>query len=115
MSAKTILLALLTVALNGGAQLFLRGAALRGATPSQPTTLLQSPLFFSALIAYAASVLTWLLVLKAVPLSSAMPFNALIYVLVPIASVAFFGDQISARSAFGMVLVVAGVLVVAKK
>jgi len=37
-SRASVALALLTVVLNGGAQIMLRGAALRGASPTEPST-----------------------------------------------------------------------------
>jgi drug/metabolite transporter (DMT)-like permease len=113
LSAASVGLALGTVALNSGAQLLLRGAALRGATPAEPLTLLRSPLFMVALAAYGLSVLTWLAVLRKVPLGVAMPFMALAYVAVPIAAWAVFGDPISWRTVGGTALVIAGVLLVA--
>jgi drug/metabolite transporter (DMT)-like permease len=112
-SAASVGLALGTVALNSAAQLLLRGAALRGATPSEPITLLRSPLFVVALAAYGLSVLTWLGVLRRVPLGVAMPFVALTYVAVPVAAWAVFDDPISWRMAGGAALIIAGVVVVA--
>lgn len=114
-STESIFFALLTVALNSSAQLMLRGAALRGANPSMPLTLIKSPLFLAALVVYALSVLTWLSVLKRVPLPVAMPFVALMYIAVPIGARLVFGDALTWRMAAGTALVVAGVLVVASK
>jgi drug/metabolite transporter (DMT)-like permease len=112
LSPASIALALATVALNSAAQLMLRGAALRGATPAVPRTLVESPLFLGALVAYGLSVLTWLAVLKKVPLPSAIPFVALMYVLVPLSARLLFGDAFTWRMAGGSALVIAGVLVV---
>lgn len=115
LSPQSIALALLTVALNSSAQLLLRGAALRGASPSAPITLLKSPLFMGALCAYGLSVLTWLAVLKKVPLPVAIPFVALMYIAVPIAAKVIFGDPFTWRMAGGTALIVAGVIVVAAR
>lgn len=109
-----VLLALLTVALNSTAQLLLRAAALAGATPSSPTTLVKSPLFMGALFIYGASVLTWVAVLKRVPLPTAIPFVALMYVLVPLAANRVFGDPLSIRMMGGMLLVIVGLVVVVR-
>jgi len=49
-------------------------------------TLVASPMFIGGVAAYAVSVLTWLAVLKRVPLSIATPFIALVYVIVPVAA-----------------------------
>jgi drug/metabolite transporter (DMT)-like permease len=105
-------LAILTAVLNSAAQLLLRGAALRGARPEEPATLLRSPLFFAALVCYAASVLTWLAVLKKVPLPIAMPFVALAYVAAPLGGRLAYGDPLGPRAVVGMLLVMAGIVVV---
>ncbi len=114
MNSSAVLFALITVVLNGGAQLLLRQAALTGAIPTLPLTLLRNPFFMGGLVTYAASVLTWLLVLRRVPLSVAAPFVALVYVLVPLASRAVFDDRITTRMWAGMLLVALGVTLVAK-
>ncbi|HVW24687.1 MAG TPA: EamA family transporter [Polyangiaceae bacterium] len=114
MSSSALIFALVTVVLNGGAQLLLRKAALTGAVPSAPLSLLKNAFFMCGLVAYAASVLSWLLVLRKVPLSIAAPFIALVYVIVPLASRALFDDRITTRMWTGMVLVALGVTLVAK-
>jgi drug/metabolite transporter (DMT)-like permease len=113
LSAASVALAVLTVALNSAAQLLLRGAALGGATPADPASLLRSRLFVAALAAYALSVLTWLSVLRKVPLGVAMPFVALSYVAVPVAARFAFGDPLTWRTGAGAALIIGGVLVVA--
>jgi drug/metabolite transporter (DMT)-like permease len=111
---RDVTLALLTVALNSAAQLMLRAAALRGAEVANPITLLKSPLFLAALAAYGASVLTWVTVLKRVPLPTAIPFVALMYVVVPLAAWKVFDDPVSARMLGGMALVIAGIVIVVR-
>jgi undecaprenyl phosphate-alpha-L-ara4N flippase subunit ArnE len=108
------LFALVTVVLNGGAQLLLRRAALTGAIPTVPLTLLKNPWFMAGLVAYAGSVLSWLLVLRRVPLTVAAPFVALVYVLVPLASRLFFDERITSKMVVGMLLVALGVTLVAQ-
>ena len=105
---------MLTLGLNGAAQLLLRAAALRGADPARPLTLVASPLFLGGVAAYALSVLTWLAVLKRVPLSVATPFIALVYVIVPVAARVLFGDVLTWRMLVGMALVAGGVVLVAQ-
>jgi len=113
-NALSALFAVITVFLNGSAQLFLRKAALSGADPTSPLSLAKNAWFLSGLVAYALSVLTWLFVLRRVPLAVAAPFVALVYVLVPVASRYFFDDQVSSRMWVGMLLVVCGVTLVAQ-
>lgn len=106
--------ALATVALNGTAQLLLRKAALTGADPASPLSLLKSPWLLTGIGLYAISVLTWLSVLKRTTLAVAAPFVALVYVLVPLLSRQVFGDTITSRMWIGMALVVLGVTLVAR-
>jgi drug/metabolite transporter (DMT)-like permease len=113
-NSSALVFAFVTVVLNGTAQLLLRKAALTGAIPTVPLTLLKNPFFMTGLFAYAGSVLTWLLVLRRVPLSIAAPFVALVYVLVPLASRSVFDDRITTRMWMGMLLVALGVTLVAK-
>lgn len=114
MSPLATLFALVTVVLNGGAQLLLRKAALSGAIPTSPASLLKNPWFLAGIAAYGFSVLSWLFVLKRVPLAIAAPFVALVYVLVPLASRFIFQDTIHPRMWVGMLLVAAGVTLVAR-
>ena len=106
--------AIVTVVLNGSAQLLLRKAALTGANPASPVSMLRNAWFMVGLSAYALSVLTWLFVLRRVPLAVAAPFIALVYVLVPLASRVVFDDQVSSKMWVGMLLVVCGVTLVAQ-
>ncbi len=113
-AARDVALALVTVVLNSSAQLLLRGAALKGASPENPASLVKSPLFLVALVVYGASVLTWVTVLKRVPLPTAIPFVALMYVIVPVAAWRVFGDALNLRMLGGMALVIAGIVIVAR-
>jgi len=113
-SPASIVFALVTVLLNGSAQLLLRKAALTGANPANPFSLMRNGWFMVGLGAYAVSVLTWLFVLKRVPLAVAAPFVALVYVLVPLASRLVFDDHVNSRMWIGMLLVVFGVTLVAQ-
>lgn len=114
MNTASALFAVVTVVLNAAAQLLLRQAAMTGAAPTAPLSLLRNTWFLCGLLAYAASVLTWLLVLRRVPLTIAAPFVALVYVIVPLASRVLFADTINVRMWVGMLLVVAGVTLVAR-
>lgn len=114
MNPVSALFALLTVILNGGAQLLLRKAALSGAVPTNPASLIKNAWFIAGIGAYAVSVLTWLFVLRRVPLAVAAPFVALVYVLVPLASRIVFSDAVSPRMWVGMALIAVGVTVVAQ-
>ena len=114
MNGIAALFALVTVLLNGGAQLLLRKAALTGAVPTSPLSLFQNSYFLGGIAAYGVSVLTWLFVLKRVPLSVAAPFVALVYVAVPLASRVLCDDTIAPKMWLGMLFIVIGVTLVAQ-
>ena len=114
MNPTSVLFAAITVVLNSAAQLLLRQAAMTGAAPTSPMSLVRNVWFMAGLVAYAVSVLTWLLVLRRVPLTVAAPFVAVVYVIVPLASRVLFSDQIYPRMWVGMAFVVFGVTLVAQ-
>ena len=51
-------------------------------------------------------------VLQQVPLSRAYAFTALSFVIVPVASIVLFGEPATARLGFGLVLVIAGLVLI---
>ena len=63
----------------------------------------------SGLVAWIASTLCWLYVLRVTPLSRAYLLSSLTYVLIPVASVYVFGEQMRRLHAVGMVLILTGV------
>ena len=60
------------------------------------------------------SFLSWLYVLKHIPLSVAFPLSNVVHIFVPLASWIFLGEQISRLRWCGITLVLVGILVVAK-
>ena len=75
-------------------------------------SLLLQPLLLFALVLYGCSLLMWLQVLSRVPLSTAYPILAITYIVVPILSVVFFGEQIHSPQIIGMLLILAGVAII---
>jgi drug/metabolite transporter (DMT)-like permease len=75
---------------------------------------LASPLVWLAIIFVILSFLSWLYVLKYIPLSIAFPLSRVVDALVPICSWIFLGEMISARRWCGIALVIIGLAVVAK-
>ena len=65
----------------------------------------------AGLAAWIASTVCWLYVLRAAPLSRAYGLSSLTYLLVPLASVYLFGEQVRRLHVAGMVLIVIGVAV----
>jgi drug/metabolite transporter (DMT)-like permease len=63
---------------------------------------------------YGASTLLWIHVLRSVELSRVYPLMALSFVLVPLASALFFGDTLSLPYFAGVLLIVAGVVLITR-
>jgi undecaprenyl phosphate-alpha-L-ara4N flippase subunit ArnF len=75
---------------------------------------LVSPLVWWAILLILISFVTWLYVLKYVPLSIAFPLSRVVDVLVPLGCWIFLGETISIWRWCGIALVVAGLTVIAK-
>ena len=112
MHGRTIVLILAAVLFSATGQLFLKSGA-------QHVSRLEGAEFLfaaardirvlSGLLAWAASTICWLYVLRVAPLSTAYLLSSLTYVLIPLASVLIFGEQLRRLHAVGMVLIVLGV------
>jgi multidrug transporter EmrE-like cation transporter len=63
----------------------------------------------SGLVAWTASTLCWLYVLRVAPLSRAYGLTSLTYVIIPLASVYLFGEQVRRLHGVGTVLIIMGV------
>lgn len=66
----------------------------------------------AGLVAWGASTVCWLYVLRVAPLSRAYLLTSLTYVLLPIASVYLFGEQVRRMHVIGTVLIIAGIALV---
>ena len=75
---------------------------------------LASPLVWWGILFVIASFLSWLYVLKYIPLTVAFPLSRVVDVLVPLSCWIFLGETISARRWCGIALVVIGLAIVAK-
>jgi multidrug transporter EmrE-like cation transporter len=60
------------------------------------------------------SLVSWLYVLRQVPLSVAFPLSNVVHVLVPLSCWMFLGESISTRRWCGIALVLLGLIIVAK-
>jgi drug/metabolite transporter (DMT)-like permease len=67
-----------------------------------------------AIVFVVASLLTWLYVLRYLPLSIAFPFSQAVHVLVPLGSWLILGENIITLRWIGIAFVSLGLLVVAK-
>ena len=112
MQGKTMALILGAVAFSALGQLFLKSGAQRLAGLGRLEFLLAAARdmrVLSGLAAWAASTLCWLYVLRVAPLSRAYGLSSLTYVLIPLASVYVFGEQVRRLHGVGTVLIVMGV------
>jgi drug/metabolite transporter (DMT)-like permease len=75
---------------------------------------LASPLVWWAILLIIASFISWLYVLRYIPLTIAFPFSRVVDILVPLGCWVFLGEFISARRWIGIGLVVVGLALVAK-
>lgn len=112
MQAKTLVLALIAVVFSAVGQLFLKSGAQHLAEHGRLGFLLaafRDPRVLSGLLAWTASTLCWLYVLRVAPLSRAYGLTSLTYVLVVLASVYLFGEQVRRLHVVGTILIVIGV------
>jgi drug/metabolite transporter (DMT)-like permease len=75
---------------------------------------LLSPLVWWAILLIIASFITWLYVLRYIPLSIAFPLSRVVDILVPLGCWIFLGELISTLRWCGIALVVIGLALVAK-
>jgi len=112
MQGKTVLLILGAVSFSAMGQLLLKSGAQHLAALGRLEFLLaafRNVHVLSGLGAWAASTVCWLYVLRVAPLSRAYLLSSLTYVLVPLAGVYIFGEQLRRLHAVGMVLILVGV------
>jgi len=70
------------------------------------------PYFIAATAMYLAATFLWIFALREIPLSSAYPFMALAFVLVPAGAMFFFGESLDLRYFIGLALILAGIAVI---
>lgn len=68
-------------------------------------------LLLAALFLYGVTTIAWVWVLQKIELGKVYPYMALAFVLVPIASHFFFGENYSSNYYIGIVLIVVGILI----
>jgi multidrug transporter EmrE-like cation transporter len=112
MQAKTLVLVLVAVLFSVVGQLFLKSGAQHLAGLGRHGFLLaafRDVRVLSGLVAWIASTLCWLYVLRVAPLSRAYGLTSLTYVLILFASVFLFGEQIRRLHVVGTILIVMGI------
>ena len=77
-------------------------------------TTLGSPLVWIGIVFVVVSFVTWLYVLKHMPLSVAFPASQVIHALIPLSSWVVLGERISLTRWGGIALVLIGLAIVAR-
>ncbi|CAN5286502.1 hypothetical protein BH20VER2_BH20VER2_16060 [soil metagenome] len=100
-------------------ELFLKRGAIDTAHISEQwgwtgVTGLASPYVWVGIIFVIGSFLTWLYVLKHLPLSVAFPASQVVHVTIPVSSWLVLGEQIISVRWLGILLVLAGLALVAR-
>ncbi len=107
----------LYVAILSSGQLLFKKAAQSSGTISSIADirwLATNQWLWLALILYGIATVLWVAILQRVPLSTAVLFNALCFVLVPLSAALIFGESVGWRHAIGIALIIAGLYVVAR-
>lgn len=118
MMANTItapLIALLfgTTFVMSAGQILLKMSSQRLAESGGPIySLLFSPIFIFAAVVYSGAIFAWVYVLKTVPLVYAHSFTALTFLMVPLMAYAWLGETLSWQFIFGVLVIIAGLLIV---
>jgi multidrug transporter EmrE-like cation transporter len=112
MQGRTIGLILGAVVFSVAGQLFLKSGAqqlsLLGRLEFLPAAFRNAHVL-SGLVAWTASTLCWLYVLRVAPLSRVYGLTSLTYVLILVASVFLYGEQVRRVHVVGTILIVIGI------
>jgi undecaprenyl phosphate-alpha-L-ara4N flippase subunit ArnF len=112
MQGKTLALVLGAVALSAAGQLLLKSGAQQLAALGRVEFLMaagRNAHVLSGLGAWVASSICWLYVLRVAPLSRAYGLTSLTYVLIFLAGVFLFGEQVRRLHVAGTLLIVIGI------
>ncbi|TBW47900.1 4-amino-4-deoxy-L-arabinose-phospho-UDP flippase [Marinobacter halodurans] len=106
------LLVILACLLTSAGQLFQKQAveSWRG-EPLSLALLIRSPWLWAAVTSLGLGIIFWLLVLQQLPVSIAYPMLSLNFVFITLASRIWFHEIIDARHCIGILLIIAGIVV----
>ncbi|EOW2136826.1 EamA family transporter [Stenotrophomonas sp. GD03908] len=95
------------------AQVAFKYAGLRSSGESGITVhTLLNPWLHAGLAASALGFVCWFITLRAMPLSAAYPWTALIYLLTPLAAAGLFGEVLPPGFLLGVALIVIGLFII---
>ncbi len=77
-------------------------------------TVIGNPWYLGSLFFLGLQAIAWQLVMRNFPLSWAYFFNSMLYVLLLISGVAFFGETVTTGNIAGTVLIICGIALMAK-
>jgi multidrug transporter EmrE-like cation transporter len=118
---NNILLILVSVSLNAGAQLLMRlgmlkvgeveiGASLIKLIPRMTTNIF----LWLSLACYAISIMSWMVVLSKVEVSFAYPFLSIGYVISAVIGYFFMGESLTVIRIAGIAVICIGVILIAR-
>jgi drug/metabolite transporter (DMT)-like permease len=114
---QLLLLTAYAIGMSGGQLLFkiaaMRPAIAQGTAVERLLGLSQNIPFLLALLLYAGFAVFWVWILSFTPLSRAYPFVALAFALTPLLGGLLFAEPISLRLLLGILLILAGLFLVA--
>lgn len=122
MSIFAIIMIIASVALTTAAQILMKSGMVSedvrlalnsGELQSIIFAVITSPAVCTGLICFAFSVVIWLKVLSEVPLSTAYPFVSLGIAFTVAAGFILFGEPFSIQKIVGVVLILAGIFILA--
>ncbi len=117
---KGIPLIILAVMLGATGQIVMKkgmqiyGEVSAGSVWGQLIPILKTPQVLIGFLCYAVSAVLWIAVVSNVDLSLAYPMVSLAYVVVFVASWLFLGEHISTLRIVGLLIIVAGVVVISR-
>jgi multidrug transporter EmrE-like cation transporter len=116
-----LVFALIGVALNTAAQLFLKATTNRVgeislAKPIAATALSigSVPAFYAGMACYAVSIIVWLVALSRLPVSVAYPLLSIGYVFNAVLAYTLFDESLSVQKLVGIGFIILGVVIVAR-
>lgn len=115
----TLILILISAAINTAAQLLLKAGADRitsfdWAQGRLLLTLSTNPYLIMGGICYVTSVFVWIVVLSRVPVSFAYPLSSIAYITTAIAAVIVFNEYLSLTRIIGILVIVFGVYLITR-
>ena len=114
MSIRWLLLTLLCVALIAAGQILFKVAAAQWRIDGWSWSTVRaflSPTMVLALVVYGVTTVLWVFILRSVPLATAFPLYALVFVLVPLAAHFVLGEPWSWNAMIGALVIMAGVAI----